>query len=497
MSDLSQRNELLDILASLPTTTLDDDWATFLPPPNAKRILAPSTTLVIGSRGSGKSALARFLVRSSARLGSDEAYHSHKILKEYVDSVSFCLSGFTQYGTGHPNALLLDPLVQKASDEGIVNFWMIWLAVSWAEQTIRFQDEQGVVRWRKFLATARSDVSGLFIDGSNRRAESVSAIEQLHESIQRHNRSNDGSELSYTVVYDDLDMVGANDPALRARFIRGLLTLWTGLSSRFKYLRAKIFLPSDLFDTRQLDTVDVSKLMARSERLEWDSTHLYRLVLRHLGQHDVARNWLESLGVQFTQLGDDLGWMPSIPSDDVLARWLGTTLRSVVAINGTRSKVQRWIPNRLRDGQDRVAPRSVLGFFRQSAIRAKERPPTAHWNHLMSVQDAADALKEVGSLRVAEIRPVYPWVDRLEALRGKVLPLSRRELEALVENDPEGILKPTPARDGRTVVNELIRLGLLRDLGASELLDLPDLFAEHFEIRRRESLPPGQPASVT
>ena len=159
--------------------------------------------------------------------------------------------------------------------------------------------------------------------------------------------------------------------------------------------------------------------MARAERLEWTPASLYHLVLRHLGQRGPeVRAWLSTFGVTFEDLGEGLGWMPAEPSVDVQHRWLTATLRAIVSVHGTTSLVEQSIWNRLRDGQNRVAPRSMLGFFREAA-RLAQSAAGAPEDRLLAVEDAVGAIGAVGTNRVAEIRAVYEWVDRLEALRGK------------------------------------------------------------------------------
>jgi hypothetical protein len=131
--------------------------------------------------------------------------------------------------------------------------------------------------------------------------------------------------------------------------------------------------------------------------------------------------------VMNTQGGNE-HWMPAEPSTEVQHRWLTATLRSVVAHGGTRNWVERWIPNRICDGNDRVVPRSILKFFSEAARRAQERPPGAHRNRLLSVNDAAEAIGVVGTNRVAEIRSIYAGWTALKpsAARSCPAPRSRR-----------------------------------------------------------------------
>ncbi len=477
MSAEVDRAVLLEAMASLGK----DDLSTFLMPRAARRLLDPATVVVIGARGTGKSRLAQFLVGATPKsLGT-----AYDMLQEHGAAYGPGLDAFSQQDTKHPDAIVLDEFVRKADDEMLRGFWLSWLVTALVGFIV---DSQGAaVRpgsdtagFAKIRQMCKRDPAEAFSFDAAERANMVSTLDQAERDLGRTMPG-----ITITAIYDDLDLVGAFDPTLRARFLRALLAMWASFSTRYKHLRAKIFVPPDLLDLRRFDTVDVSKLMARAERLEWDTASLYRLVLRHLGQRGPeVRAWLESFGVTFQDLGGGLGWMPAEPSEDVQHRWLTATLRSIVAVNGTRSLVERWIPNRLADGQDRVVPRSMLGFFREAARRAQERSPRAHRNHLLSVEDAVDAIGPVGTNRVAEVRAVYEWVDRLEALRGQLMPKPRAEIEALLATDPPGVPQPTPPRDGPTVTRELVRMGMLRELRVDDLLDMPDLFVTHFGVRR-------------
>ncbi len=486
MSEVIDRARLLDAMASLGTAPVGDR-ATFLMPRATKRILDPQVTVVLGARGSGKSSLASFLTGDGRSL--DERLggaRTHSIpLSIYFDA-------FSQRSTRHADALVLDGFVKEVDDEGLRNYWLASLWVKFLELFEHDAPSGTVDVPTKELLTeatrlAREDPPSLAHLKAHERAKFVTAIDRFEHVIASvGTKVNLAPErVTFTAVYDDLDAVGAFDPTLRARFIRALLAMWSTFSTRYKHIRAKIFLPADLFDLRQFDTLDVSKLMARAERLEWDVPSLYRLTLRHLGAQGAdVRAWLESLGVRFRE-SEGEGWIPDEPSDEATKRWLTATLRSVVAVNGTRSVVQQWIPNRLRDGRDRVAPRSMLTFFRESARLAKERPSRARREHLFSVEDSVDALVTVGARRIEDVREVYEWVDRLLMLRGRVAPLPRAEVEALLASDAPTAPNPTRPRDGRTVTTELVRMGMLRELGPHDQLDVPDLFARPLGVLRR------------
>jgi hypothetical protein len=480
MISSERRDSLLEAMASLGMET---SAKTFLVPRGVTRILDPAVVVVLGARGSGKSALARFLVEAMPG-ATDNRY---ELLRSFGAPPGFSFEAFSQASTHHPDASVLDDFVRRAGDEDLRNFWLVRLVLRLTDSASRIPGFTGHVdkpeevmkaieydRWAEGEINKNLDI--VISLPSAERARLIAQLDQGEKSLTAG---------FVTAVYDDLDAIGSFDPTLRARFIRALLAMWSSLSTRYRHLRAKIFLPADLFDTRQLDTVDGSKLLARAERIEWDAVSLYRLVLRHLAQQgEDTRAWLGEFGLRFDDLGPDLGWMPVDVTEEAVARWLGDSLHPIMDVNGTRDYVQHWILNRLRDGRDRVSPRTLLGFFRGAAKAALHRLPTTHSGRLLDTSDAIDAIQQAGSDRVAEIRGIYEWVDRLGALRGRLVPLPRNEVEQLMATDPDNVPRPTGTRDGRTVTEELLRLGMLRDLGVDDLLDVPDVFINYFGALR-------------
>lgn len=475
---------LLEAMANLGMAPPGDP-KTFLMPRAIKRILDPSVIVVLGPRGSGKSALATYLTQNPM----DEEANRARAKAHGWSGHDLFVDAFSQRGAEHADVSVLDPFVPSVSEESLRDYWLVWLVLQvfrpFVDAYFKLHPEQAdeAQMVREVLTRGRQDPSVLLANmRSVSRGQMLGVLDSSEEAIARSPHP-----ILVHAVYDDLDMVGAfptlSDPATRTRFIRALLGLWSSFSTRYKHIRAKIFLPTDLFDIRSFDTLDVSKLMARAERLDWDIPSLYRLVLRHLGaQGEDVRSWLSSFGVSFRDEGDE-GWMPEEPSEQVIKAWLTATLRAVVAVNGTRSAAPQWIMNRLCDGNGRVAPRSLLRFFRESALIALRRPPRSTRGHLLAVEDAVDAIREVGGGRIDEIREVYEWVDRLLMLKGQVMPRPRSEVEALLEKDARDAPKETRPRDGRTVTTELIRLGTLREL-PGDRLDVPDLFAGYLGVLR-------------
>lgn len=470
-----------DVLRTMAGLAHEADASTFLLPKSARWILDPQTVVVLGDRGAGKSAMARFLCEATTPARA-------RLLQEHAPLRGGCFDAFSQQGTAHPDASVLDPLIEAATDAGLRSFWIENLAVFFIRAIARIPSALNDPNMSTMLSQSSDMIADQYV-ASPKAPSHIDAMAQRNLlrmfDVIESSLGQGESPIGATLVYDDLDTVGAFDITLRTRFIRALLALWTTLSTRYKRIRAKIFLPADLFDLRQFDTLDTNKLLARAARIEWDTPSLYRLVLRHLGRDDAARDWLQGQGISYTHIEDGIGWMPDEVPPEAHRRWLGEIYRPHVVHNGTRGEVSAWIYNRLRDGNGRVSPRSMLTFFRESARAALAADRQDQRRKPLIVEDTLSAIAKVGTDRVGEIRPVYPWVDRLEQLRDRVLPLPRAEVEARLGVDAPSPPRVTDPRDGITVTADLVRMGMLTALREGNRIDLPDVFVPHFGVLRR------------
>ena len=70
--------------------------------------------------------------------------------------------------------------------------------------------------------------------------EPLLALDRLDKDLQQKDR--------YLFIgYDELDTLGANDWQTMSGAIRGLVAFWAGYTRRWRRIRAKIFLRTDLF----------------------------------------------------------------------------------------------------------------------------------------------------------------------------------------------------------------------------------------------------------
>lgn len=413
-----------------------------LPPAKLRALLDPRCVVILGYHGSGKSLLANRLVDKAKSLGLPDA---------------------TIYLHGFKNDIPLRDLPLDRDDQGIRTFWLLDLL----GRLIESVPALGVHLKPDLLDRTRPDVD----------LATLGAVSAALDRIEQ-----DASAPELVVVYDGFNRIDPGDPTVQQRLVRGLLGLWVGLSSRYRKIRAKIFLGDDLLDLSTVLSTDVSKLLGRAETLAWSDMQLYRVVLSHLaGQNEEMRKWLEGFGIG-CHLGDDETWLAEEPDEKQARSWLTQILRNIVAVNGTRSPVEAWVANRLRDGNNRITPFAMLSFFSAAGWCSLSRRHQPLPGHAIAVEDAVHGIHRAGSDRFLQIRDVYPWAMRVIALQGRQVPMSCEEMTALLgEDDPRFFT--TPPRDGRTVLRELLALGALRSLNGRKI-DVPDVYVPHFGVRR-------------
>ena len=104
----------------------------------------------------------------------------------------------------------------------------------------------------------------------------TAALDALEERLQRE-------DSRVYVGYDELDTLGGFDWALMARMVRGLVAFWSDYSRRWRRIRAKIFLRSDLFRRHAgMGTADFAKLAANRAELAWSDAALLAMLVKRI-----------------------------------------------------------------------------------------------------------------------------------------------------------------------------------------------------------------------
>ncbi|AUX28833.1 MULTISPECIES: hypothetical protein [Sorangium] len=463
-----EREQVLDAFARLGARgdgEALDPLTTFVPLGPHRRALWPENVVILGSRGTGKTALFRLVnePRTASRLRA--LFEDERIPEAtWIDAFSAAAL--------HPEVGTLEAYAAGASDITLRAFWMTHLLRRLRDEVPEVVEVPEALS--SMLAAPVPDLRA-WLPAAEANLGAVNA------ALDAAERALSSADRSVMATYDTLDRIGQFDPSVRRRYLSALLSLWLSLSSRYRRLRGKLFLRDDLLDAGELGFADASKLRARSEALTWDPGALLQVAARHLaGESEAARAWLRDVaGLTLVDRGE-FGWMPGeMKSREVQSAFVARFAGKVIGQGVVKASSLDWMMGRLRDAHGGVTPRVLLWFLSFAAESARKGPPRSR-GALVTPRDLLASLQRTSRQRVQELVEEYPLVRRMENLRGLTLWLGRGEVEARLAqrrpDEPAGI----PAR-GDLVVSELLRLGALREVDDG-MLDVPDIYRYAFEI---------------
>lgn len=484
MSELlpEERRRLLEGLSRLVhgENDIGRRLVTFLPLPAHRLALRPENILVRGTRGAGKTALFQVLehLRTSARI------------REFFDDDrlpdALWLDGFSDR-MHHPHVSVVDRFGEAKTERALRAFWM--------GQLLRRLDAELPEYGLELPAVLRTDPGSLEPDAWMGAAEGhlsamAAALDQAERALEQRGQT-------IFVAYDNLDRLGMFDRSARHRSTGALLSLWLSLSSRYRRMRAKIFLRADLLESAEALFPDASKL--RTIDLEWDVAALFRAAVRHMANAaDALRAWLlEVPGLTLSEWRE-YGWMPGDLDDDVQRALVARLAGRTQGAGPTKTHTLRWILNRLQDGQGKIVPRALLGLIGYAALEAEQHGSKLRGARLLASRDLEKGLAKIAKLRLMEMREDWPVVRRVDNLVLETLPLERPQAEALL-----GKPAPSDLGDGEmglllgggVVLDELIRLGIMSERTDGKL-DMPDLYRVPQGIRRQTPVAVEEPTSA-
>lgn len=467
-----ERRERLVELARLPADAdaCPDIRKVFLPLPRHGLALRPENFIIRGDRGAGKTALFNFLAASREAPGLLARVFPDAMLERVI-----WVDGFSANSSRHPAPEVMEHA--PPSDERAMRvFWSAHLAGRLIE------DGHGEV-------STLDALHGVWREGRNDvLAWSDAASHHLPALMSWFDRLDGRLSAPLCVTYDHLDRIALKDPSLRQRYVEGLLALWASLGLRYRFLRPKIFLREDIFQTSLVSFADASKLRARSLSLDWDKEALFRALVRHAANlHPGLRSWIQR-GARRLPLGEDpdLGWMPpALPEFGRVSQkaFVDHLAGEVMGDGAKKGYTSRWIPNRLQDANIRVVPRSLINLMAGAADHALSTGARATHERLLTPVDLVAGLKTTSDSRVAELFEEYKFVARMKNLEGRSVLMDRHDVEKILARPrpdvPDGL-----GTDGERVVDELIRIGVLSVRSAGRI-DVPDIYRYGLGIKRK------------
>jgi hypothetical protein len=449
---------------------------TYLPVPEHLRAFDPEVVLVVGPRGAGKTELFRAVVERgllpmvSARVSGLRLPPLEK---------SAWLSGYSSRGTTFPSEPQFRAFLrgQKATDELFLDLWFAYLLRALKDEL--HQDAALI----PILTPQGGDIQAVVQAYHQVTTKALLALDALDERLEREGRY-------IFVAYDELDTLSRSDAEITLRAVRGLVALWATHARRWRRLRAKMFLRSDLY--RRAATAggaDFAKLMANRADISWSDRNLFAMLLRRLvNSGDALRDYCKSK----IEIQDDaeLGFFPVIQKAQdarpIVERIVGTYMGAGVK----KGLTFRWVLDHIRDGRGHALPRPLVRLFEVAADDQRQSASHPRWPRLLEPRALRRALDKVSEDHVGSALDEWPWLAglkvRLKELRE--VPWERREIDRHLsrgfdESWGDRDVRP-PAESGRDLVDYLVEVGVFRSR-ADGRIDAPDLFLAGLGLKRK------------
>lgn len=268
------------------------------------------------------------------------------------------------------------------------------------------------------------------------------------------------------ILFDKVDEF-ATDRKQRNEMVEGLLTQGRQIRSEFGRIQTRVFIRTDIWNA--LDMTNKSHLLDKKVELSWSADQLALLLIKGALTSRAVRLYLEP------DIADDLvNGIDRMPRFRLL-RALSALLPDKVYPGEHEADILNWIAERVTDGHGTALPRETILLGNHSrdeqlAIGGAQ-PSTSGRSSLISREAIRRAFRRVSEDRCAsyfgEFPDLRPYLDQFAGKRKAVF--TRRELETVVRG-----LQMRPSEV----------LPALYDIGVLDTGGLDPRVADRFEISR-------------
>ncbi|HAC62772.1 MAG TPA: ATPase, partial [Cyanothece sp. UBA12306] len=437
------------------------------------KFLDPTTCLIRGRKGTGKTALYDLLLKHTET--------ANKLANGRLDNV-LLLSGHGAFKPSRPTRNDFEFIQQKLIENNgnWEAFWRAYLLLNgYQKEYFTFPNNRN--QKEKFLELQEifSKIShNNWISDNNKYLIQLATDENLRQIIPDalvlFNEKNKEKNQTIWFLYDDLDEDFPEKKEIRKEALTGLFQLIQFCDARsLKTICFKVLLREDIW--KRLNFDNKSHFNGRDLVLQWTRVDFLRLALRQVIQSKKFKDLLDR-----TSPVEDIDQASEENLNKALDLLWGSRRRK-----GDKAKyVSRWIYERLTDSSGTTFPRSLSVLLQ----RAKEKeltykntqiqPPTDRFLRSKSLEIG---LEEASNERCNAIKQEYPDLcNFFDALEGINALLEKDELEKLWKETASEIIEKFD-----DFTNLLATIGLAKQRDKDQRYGFADLYVYGFKMSRK------------
>lgn len=438
--------------------------------------------VVVGAKGSGKSALFEMFAKNTASV--------RQLVGSRLDNV---LVG-TGTGFNALSELSAADMLTLRRDEGVQyeGFWRLYICLRAAHELGRQgYTSSGPLRnflravnkapdyrilpvakviWRATIGAAPKSVkvtvagTGVEISMGSETLDTTALLSDIEAILARA-----GKHL--WLLFDKVDEFHPADPTERRAALEGLFPACMAVRSFFPHIVPRVFIRSDLYG-RHIHFTNKSHLADKQFEIRWDTPAMEALILKRALIHADIRSHVARHARLRTSLLEDL-------SASEVRRGIDTVFASRMS-NSRGIRTLEWMRARATDSKGVTYPREMIAFANGARDEQREVGSVSA-DYLISAEAVAAAYPKVSAMRCNTFLSEFPHLEQhFRRFRGEPAGIfARTRLLDLFEG-----LTPS----GSDAIDELWDVGVIRptdgrDVSIATAFEVPPLYASGLGLR--------------
>jgi hypothetical protein len=383
-----------------------------------KQVLLPQHSLVLGSKGSGKSAAFRLLCDDLQRVKAFLPQGYNNIFpvpayglqsEEYLPGVeiralkSTSVDDFRYFWLLYIGLKTIAMLLQDQKIEKLVaksKNEKLKISLKTFEQVL---DDIGIVQKRSAMSKLRQRLGQVINPSSRNNSLLTEDVDNIFSESFRHKTGmsvmalldNVDTILRETnclawIMLDKLDLLFIDDFEKLKAAITGLVQLLVEHGNRFKHIHFKIFLRNDIY--RQLHIVNKSHLISYTTEMKWRESLLLKLIVSRAVADPVVREYCEKASEEEVDVAKVIEG-----SDEYVLHLFYIIFEATADADSEADSIipftHEWIFKHLTDGMGNIYPREII-YLGNLAVEKQREINRKEGKHFSNRLISTDALKE-------------------------------------------------------------------------------------------------------